>query len=94
MVAYMVADVEITDQERFQEYRAEAAPVLALHGGKVIAGGTHDHLEGDWHPKGLFVLEFPDLAAARRFYFSKEYQAALQKRLLSARSRLMLVDGM
>ena len=39
------------------------------------------------------MLEFPDLAAARRFYASPEYQAIIGIRHQAATSRLILVEG-
>ena len=50
-------------------------------------------LEGDGPPGRLVVLEFPDLAAARRFYESPEYRAIIGIRHRAATSRLVLVEG-
>jgi uncharacterized protein (DUF1330 family) len=37
-------------------------------------------LEGDWQPTRLVVVEFPDLEAAKAFYESEEYRAAMKLR--------------
>jgi uncharacterized protein (DUF1330 family) len=39
------------------------------------------------------VIEFPDVAAARRFYDSPEYQAIIGLRHRASKGRLILVDG-
>jgi uncharacterized protein (DUF1330 family) len=39
------------------------------------------------------VIEFPDMAAARRFYDSPDYQAILPLRQAASRGRLYLVEG-
>jgi uncharacterized protein (DUF1330 family) len=39
------------------------------------------------------VVEFPDMAAARRCYASPEYQAILPLRLAASRGRTYLVEG-
>jgi uncharacterized protein (DUF1330 family) len=60
----------------------------------VARGGELAVLEGDWHPPRLVVLEFEDLAAARRWYESEGYQAARQLRQGAARLRMVAVQGL
>ena len=50
-------------------------------------------LEGDWQPKRLVLLEFPDLEAAKRLYASPEYQAAKRLRDGAAGFNLVAVEG-
>jgi uncharacterized protein (DUF1330 family) len=45
-------------------------------------------------PERTVLLEFPDAAAAHRWYRSPEYQAALPIRLRSSEGRVFLIDGM
>jgi len=60
----------------------------------VARGGELAVLEGDWHPARLVVLEFEDLAAARRWYESEGYRAARQLRQGAARLRMVAVQGL
>jgi uncharacterized protein (DUF1330 family) len=50
-------------------------------------------LEGNWRPKRVVVLEFPDEEAAKRFYASPEYSAARVKRAGAANMNMVLVPG-
>ena len=50
-------------------------------------------LEGDWQPTRLVVLEFDDLAAAKRWYESQVYQEAKKLREGAARLRSVAVQG-
>jgi uncharacterized protein (DUF1330 family) len=50
-------------------------------------------LEGDWRPSRLVVLEFADLAAARRWYDSEQYRQARELRAGAARLNLVAVQG-
>jgi uncharacterized protein (DUF1330 family) len=43
---------------------------------------------------GVVVVEFPDMAAARAWYDSPEYQDAKAHRLKAADYRVMLVQGL
>jgi uncharacterized protein (DUF1330 family) len=94
MAAYIIAEVEVTDPDTYATYRAQTPGVIAQYGGRfIVRGGTADTLEGERPPTRLVVIEFDDLAAARRFYDSKEYQAILGIRQRAATSRLVLVEG-
>src|SRR5438876_10828854 len=75
VAAYVIADVEVEDADRFAEYRERAPDVLRLHGVEYLArGGTVEVLEGDWRPSRLVILAFDDVEHARRWYESPEYQ--------------------
>jgi uncharacterized protein (DUF1330 family) len=50
-------------------------------------------LEGDWEPKRLVILEFPDLEAAKRFYASPRYEAAKRLREDAAKLNMVAVQG-
>ena len=94
MSAYVIVDVEVTDPVRYQDYRAMVPPSLAKYGGRfVVRGGTHQVLEGDWQPTRVVVLEFPSVEQARRWYDSEEYRPAKALRMQTARTRLVLVEG-
>jgi uncharacterized protein (DUF1330 family) len=50
-------------------------------------------LEGDWQPKRLVLLEFPDLEAAKHFYESPEYQEAKRLREGAAGFNMVAIEG-
>ena len=41
----------------------------------------------------MVVLEFPDYAAAERFYDSPDYKPVLDMRLKAGKSKAIIVDG-
>jgi uncharacterized protein (DUF1330 family) len=94
MAAYVIVETDITDPERYEGYKAAAAPAVAAAGGRYVArGGELDVLEGDWRPSRLVILEFQDLAAARRWYESEAYAAARGLRQGAASIRMVAVQG-
>lgn len=94
MPAYVVVEVTVTDPERYAAYVKAGTPLVAQHGGRfVVRGGPVEGLEGAWSPQRLVVLEFPDRAAARRWYHSPEYTAARKLREGAAVWRGVLVEG-
>jgi uncharacterized protein (DUF1330 family) len=44
-------------------------------------------------PKRIFIIEFPNVDAALRWYRSEEYQAASKIRMSASHGRLLLLEG-
>ena len=94
MAAYLIANIEVTDPVRYEEYRQQAPAVIAGYGGRYIArGGATVQLEGDFEPKRLVILEFPDMAKLKAFYHSPEYQTLVALRQKCASGDLVAVEG-
>jgi len=94
MAAYVLVDVEITDPIEFDDYRKKVPASLAAYGGRfIIRGGATEILEGDWAPKRVVVIEFPDRSAAKAWWSSAEYADAKAQRQRSAHTQLIVVDG-
>jgi uncharacterized protein (DUF1330 family) len=94
MAAYVIVETEITDPEGYERYKAASPGTIAAAGGRYLArGGELDVLEGDWRPSRLVVLEFEDLAAARRWYDSEPYREARRLRDGAARMGMVAVQG-
>ena len=94
MPTYVVGDIQITDPAAFQAHVPRALATIARFGGRVIAGGGKiDLLEGGPMPERIFIIEFPNADAARRWYRSDDYQDALKVRLASSHGRVFLIEG-
>jgi uncharacterized protein (DUF1330 family) len=94
MPAYILAEVEVTNPAGYESYRPLAGASVAQYGGKfVVRGGKAELIEGSKDPARIVVIEFPDTAAAKRWYNSPEYQEALKIRLANSTGRVLLVEG-
>ncbi len=94
MAAYIIVEIETTDEGLMAEYRKHTPGLVGKFGGKfIVRGGRTRTLEGGWTPSRVVVLEFPDYAAAERFYDSEEYKPVLAMRLKAGKSKAILVDG-
>ena len=94
MPAYLIANITVTDPKRYPEYREKVPPVIAQYGGRfLVRGGALHPVEGDLGVDRLVVIEFPDMDAARRFYYSPEYAPLLKLRLETTRSQLAFAEG-
>ena len=92
--AYVVCYVDITDEDKYGEYRALAGPAVPQYGGRYIArGGATEVLEGQLDPQRAVIIEFPDADSARRWYSSPEYTRAREARAGAATGSFLLVEG-
>jgi uncharacterized protein (DUF1330 family) len=91
---YVIAEITVTDPEAYKQYAAAVAPVVAKLGGRYIVRGGQTVAEEGEPPSGrIVVIEFDDLAAARSFEGSPDYQAVAPLRRKAAHSRVFLVEG-
>ena len=94
MPAYVIVETDVTDPEQYEQYKAASPAAIAAGGGRfLVRGGELAILEGDWQPPRIVLLEFDDLAAAKRWYESEAYQAAKKLREGAASFRAIAVQG-
>lgn len=94
MAAYIIVEVETTDEALMAEYRKHTPGAIAKFGGKfIVRGGKTKTLEGGWTPPRVVVLEFPSYEKAEEFYNSDHYKPILAMRLKAGKSKAILVDG-
>lgn len=94
MPAYAIVDIEVTDPKGFEEYRSRSKATIDKFGGRfVVRGGAVEVKEGAWQPHRLVVVQFSDMDSARRWYDSDDYQSISKYRAHSAKTDLVLVEG-
>src|SRR5437588_2487652 len=93
VAAYLIVEVETTDEALMTEYRKHTPGAVAKFGGKfIVRGGKTRTLEGGWAPPRIVVLEFPSYEKAEEFYDSEHYKPILAMRLKAGRSKAIIVD--
>ncbi len=95
MAAYMIYNqLEVTDQDAIDEYRATVRPVMDKYGARVLAVGIDAQvLEGEWGGVRTMIIEFPDTDAIERWHGSDDYRPFLEKRLGATRGNMAAVNG-
>ena len=94
MPAYLFANVDVTDATGYEQYRQRVTATIEAFGGRyLVRGGATEVLEGDWSPKRLVILEFPDMAQLRAWYRSREYRLLIELRQKTTKSMLVAVEG-
>ncbi len=94
MAAYIIVQIDVTDPETFETYRAQVPATLEPYGGEfIVRGGDMEVLEGEWAVPRVVVLKFPDREAAKAWYASPEYEGPMALRQTSANVNMIVVDG-
>ena len=90
---YIIARLTVNDPEAYKAYAAAASAAMKIYGATILArGGRSEALEGDARPRNV-ILEFPSYEAARTYFYSPEYQAAIKLRRPVSEGELVLVEG-
>jgi len=94
MAGYLIARVEVTNPDAYENYKKLAAAAIAKYEGRYLArGGRMETLEGDEEARRLVIVVFPTLDQAKAFYNSPEYQEAKAAREGAANGQFVIVDG-
>ena len=85
MSAYFIANISIHDEAEYQKYLERVDEVFQKFSGRYLAVDKNPEvLEGAWNYSRVVLIEFPDRASLKAWYFSKEYQEIVRHRLNAA----------
>jgi uncharacterized protein (DUF1330 family) len=75
--AYVIANVKVSDPDKYKQYAALTPQAIAAAGGEfVVRGGQTAVLEGNPDPNRVVILKFASMDAAKAFYDSALYREA------------------
>jgi uncharacterized protein (DUF1330 family) len=90
---FIVFRDEMKNAEEYAAYGQKAGASFAGHEFKILtANGPVTPIEGE-APDGVVVVEFPTVQAAKDWYYSPAYQAAVGQRLAATSGRAVIVEG-
>ena len=95
MPAYVVfiRESEIRHPEEMDKYQQVSRTEMKPHPLTPLAVyGQQETIEGE-DSDGIVILEFPDMDAAKNWYYSPEYQKAAKHRRAAADYRGFIVEG-
>ena len=92
--AYVVFTETIRDAAGMEAYGAKAMPTIMQAATILAADENPTVLEGDWPGQRTVVLEFESADAARAWYDSSEYQAAIPLRRAAAEANVVIITGL
>ena len=94
MAAYVLVEISIDDPDVYEAYKKLTPAAIAAYDGRfVVRGGKTESLEGDWQPDRIVVLEFPSVERAKEWWASDAYAKAKALRQQSAKTKMLVVEG-
>ena len=94
MAAYIIAQIDVTDAEAYEGYKAQVPALIEKYGGEYLArGGAVEVLEGEWSMPRTIILRFESLEAAHAWYAADDYQPVKALRQQASRGNIVLVEG-
>ncbi len=94
MAAYVIIQVNVTDEGKYEAYKQRTPASIEKYGGRfLVRGGAQEDLEGTLEYSRIVLLEFPDVDRAKQWYNSPEYQEAKTLRADASIGIFTLVEG-
>ena len=96
MPAYMISQVTVTDNEKFQSYLAKTQPIAAKFGAKPLALGAQPKIlngKSDGHQM-VFVIEFPTMKQLEAWHNSDEYNSIVALREEGSNQHMVAYEAM
>ncbi|KQX34075.1 hypothetical protein ASD04_17695 [Devosia sp. Root436] len=90
---YWIAQVDVEDMDRYNEYSAVIDATLAPFGGRfLVRGGRREAVEGATRQRAI-IIEFNSYEQALACYRSPAYQAIIPLRSGAAIADIVVVEG-
>lgn len=95
MAAYFIAQYVVNDPKLYREYQGAAAPTIQAAGGEVVAFDVAaETIEGTPPGPHTVIVKFESTEAAKAWYESPGYQAAVGKRLASTQGFAIIAQSL
>lgn len=94
MAGYIIARINVTDPEQYEEYKKLSPGAIAAFGGEfIVRGGETETMEGPEETHRVVVVRFESMEQAKACYQSDGYQFAKSKRQGAAEAQFVVVEG-
>ena len=94
MLAYVIAEIDVHNPQDYEEYKKMVPSTITAYGGRYLArGGKTEILEGKWSPKRIAILEFESMERAKEWLHSELYGPTKKIRHASAKTNMILIEG-
>ncbi len=95
MSAYVIAQIDVTDPDVFEQYRKQVPATLEAHGGAyIVRGGAMEVLEGEQRYPRIVVIKFDSMQAAKDWHGSAMYEGPKALRMAASKGNLIVVEGL
>ena len=94
MSAYLIAQINVTNEDSYKEYLEKVTPIVEKFGGEyIIRAGKFKTVLGNWGYKRNVVIKFPSYEIAVNWYNSKEYLPVKKIREDNSIGNVIIIEG-
>jgi len=72
--AFVISNIEVTDQAKYQKYAEASAAALGAYHAKILVRGGKTVVFDGRAPQRIIVIEFPSMAEAQHWRSSPEFE--------------------
>ncbi len=91
---YIIAQINVTDPERYADYVKQVQATIDIYGGEfLVRGGKSESHEGTPPGDRNVVIRFPSYQSAQDWYHSVEYAPVKKMRMAASTSVQTIVEG-
>src|SRR5262245_47780244 len=95
MAAYFIAQYVVNDPKLYREYQAKAGATIQASGGELVSFDVGaETIEGKPPGPQTVIIKFASTEAAKAWYHSPAYQAAVGKRLAATTGFAVIAQSM
>lgn len=92
---YLIIESEIVDPSGMAAYRSDADALIVKYGGRVLAvDADPTTVQGDWRPKSIVLVQFPDAQTIQSLFSDPIYQPLKAQRDASSVQKTIVVKGL
>jgi len=94
MSAYVILQININNQDNYQEYLNQVTTIVKNYQGEyIIRGGKSEVLEGKWDYQRTVLVKFPSYEVALKWYNSEEYAPIKKIREDNSEGNCIIIEG-
>tara|TARA_Y100000590_G_scaffold59729_1_gene63405 strand:+ start:10446 stop:10733 length:288 start_codon:yes stop_codon:yes gene_type:complete len=94
MSAYLIAQINVTDEESYKDYLAKVTDIVHKFGGEyLVRAGKFKTVLGEWNFKRNVVIKFPSYEIAIEWYNSEEYLPVRKIRENNSIGNVIIIEG-
>ncbi|MBT4286884.1 MAG: DUF1330 domain-containing protein [Deltaproteobacteria bacterium] len=94
MTAYFIAQINIFDHKKYNQYLDGYNEIFDRYKGQVIAVDDDTTvLEGEWAYKRTVIIKFPTENDLQAWYMSPEYQELAEYRRQASDANIIMIHG-
>ena len=94
MAGYLIAQINIINEEPYKEYIKQTSTIVKKYEGEfIVRGGNFKNVLGNWDYARTVIIKFPSYETALNWYHSDEYKPVRKIREENSEGNVIIIEG-